>query len=100
MSTEDKIKYIDSKLPGLGFCRSHYLVDLSDGAVAFTSRLFEKGVITLEESNKLKLFRTNLFDHTYLNKKLTSQSILFVNIIYNILIKYNHETKETQKTRG
>jgi hypothetical protein len=87
MTTEKKIKYIDSKLPGLGFDRSHYYYDDSTGAVA--SRLLDRKIIDKHTYEKLKLIgkKTNFWNNHYRSESLNSQSILWINLVYNILSK-------------
>jgi hypothetical protein len=87
MGIKDKIKYIEQT--GFGFYFSSYYDDYSVGAVAFTSRLFEKGLIDEQETTKLKLVanKTNFYRNYWYKDSLNSQSILFINLVYKILNK-------------
>lgn len=83
MSIEDKIKYIQEA--GLGFVSSGYYYDISYDAVVF--ELFNKGLINKKKMVKLKLIgeKTNFASRYWLGEDLNSYSILFVNLIYEIL---------------
>ena len=84
ITIQDKIKYIEGA--GLGFFASLCGDDYSSGAVA--SNLFKKGYINQQKADKINLIseNTNFFSNKYLGKPLNSNSILFVNLVYNILI--------------
>jgi hypothetical protein len=84
MDTKDKIKYIE-KFTGLVFSSSGYDTDYSYGSVS--SFLFDNKIISQEIYNKIKIItgKTNFFGNFYLNKPLNSYSILFVNLVYNII---------------
>ena len=86
MTIKDKIKYIEKA--GLGFRRSCYYGDCSGDLVACYNML-EKKLITENEFNKLKLLtqKTNFWRNYHYSDELNSQSILFINLVYNILTK-------------
>jgi hypothetical protein len=99
MTIEDKIKYIEQT--GLGFLCSVYHFGISFGAVAFTSQLFNKKLINIDVYNKLKIIsETTNFPDNYWNKKsLNSNSILWANLVYNILKTQQINEKIHNKTR-
>lgn len=91
MTIEEKIKYIEN-FSGLVFDGSAYVHDGSDGAVA--RKLQNIDVFSKNDFDKIyPLTRKTNFRAYYINKTpLNANSILFVNLTYNLIRKY-----ETQK---
>lgn len=84
MTIQDKIKYIENKA-GLGFGGSDYDGDFSSESV--TKWLLKKDFINQNKYNKLITLTnsTNFLKNYYYKEPLNSESILFVNLVYNII---------------
>lgn len=87
MKIEEKIKYIE-KFTGLVFDSSYFDLDDSSGAVARKLRNME----VINQSNFDKIFpltnKTNFWSNYIDEKPLNSYSILFVNLVYNLIKEY------------
>lgn len=82
MSIEEKIKEIE-KFTGLGFDYSICRLGYSCGSVGY---LFKNKIINQSTYDKLiSIKNTNFYLHFQEKHKLNSQSILKVNLIYNII---------------
>ena len=85
MKIEDKIKYIEASL---GFDFSYYGNNISIETITCGCML-KRSLITEKVKDKLLLISKQCnFKDNYLSKKpLNNQSILFVNLVYEILKK-------------
>lgn len=93
MSIEDKIKEIE-KFTGLGFDDSSCSLDFSCGSVGY---LLKNKIINQSIYDKLiSINKTNFYYYFYEKHKLNSQSLLKINLIYNI-IKNHLKTSQIKK---
>lgn len=97
MKIEDKIKYIEA---GLGFDFTYYGDNISIEAI-ICSCMLKRSLITEKVKDKLLLISKQCnFKDNYLSKKpLNNQSILFINLVYEILKKTKINERICNKTR-
>jgi hypothetical protein len=86
MTIQDKIKKIED-YTGLVFCGSYFSFGISSGSVAFF--LFKKGLMDEQILIKIKSIgqKSNFWENYMWGNNLNSHSILFVNLVYEIITK-------------
>lgn len=89
MSIQEKIKIIENAGLSFGFSDCHR--DSSFGSIS--SNLLKRGLINSEMVNKIISIgkTTNFWDYYIYDKPLNSQSILFINLVYNIIDKHEKQ---------
>lgn len=89
MSIQEKIDLINSKLKELGSAWSVDRDCVDYSAAALPGFLLKKELISESIKSKISSIgsKTNFYNNKYRNEKLNNNSILYVNLLYNILFE-------------